>query len=163
MNKSTLRRAYDGLIKLPAAVRNRALQALFCTNVKYAGTSGIEFLELSPQRTVMRVRNRKKVRNHIGGLHALAMALVGESATGVLVALNLPAGRTPVIKHMGIDYTKRCQGDLIATATLRPEQIQAMQNDAKGEVTVPVSFSDQKQQSPIEARMVWAWITPRAQ
>ena len=31
----------------------------------------------------MRLENRKKVRNHIGGVHAAATALLGESVTGL--------------------------------------------------------------------------------
>ncbi len=161
MSKSTLRKAYDGMSKLPRRTRNRALQALFCTMVKYAGTSSVQFVDISPQRTVMRIRNRRKVQNHIGGLHAVAMALVGESATGVLVALNLPAGKIPVIKHMGIDYRKRCSGDLTATATLSPEQLAQMKTQDQGEVAVQVSFVDGEDKAPIEATMVWAWISPR--
>lgn len=161
MSKSILRKAYDSMNMLPTGARNRALQALFCNTVRYAGTSGIQFLELSPQRAVMRIRNKRKVQNHIGGLHAVSMALVGESATGVLVALNLPGDRIPVIKHMAIDYNKRCSGDLSATACLSDEQIAAMQRQEKGEVSVAVTFQDQEGKAPIEGTMIWAWVSPR--
>lgn len=162
MSKSILRKAYDGMNMLPASARNRAMQALFCNAVKYAGTSGVQFLELSPQRAVMRIRNRRKAQNHIGGLHAVAMALVGESATGVLVGLNLPGNKIPVIKHMAIDYNKRCSGHLTATATLSDEQIQAMRTQDKGEARIAVSFTDQDGKAPIEAEMIWAWVSPRS-
>ncbi len=161
MSKSILRKAYDGMNMLPAGARNRALQALFRNTVRYAGTSGVEFLDITPERTVMRIRNRRKVQNHIGGLHAVAMALVGETASGVLVGLNLPGDKIPVIKHMAIDYNKRCSGHLTATATLSEDQIQAMQNQDKGEVSVAVSFRDQDGKAPIEGQMIWAWVPPR--
>ena len=64
-----------------------------------AGHAGIQVLELRPERVHLRLENRRQVRNHIGGVHAAAMALLAESATGYIVGLSLPAGKTPVINR----------------------------------------------------------------
>jgi acyl-coenzyme A thioesterase PaaI-like protein len=104
------------------------------------------------------MRNRPKVRNHIGGIHAAAMALLAETATGAVFGMNLPAGRLPLLKSMHIDYLKRAQGALRAEATLSEEQRQAMQTEDKGEAQVAVRVTDESGEAPIECRMVWAWV-----
>ena len=58
------------------------------------------------------------------GIHAAAMALLAESASGFLVGMNVPDDKLPLIKTMKIDYLKRAQGDLTAIATLEAGQIE---------------------------------------
>ena len=84
--------------KLPNPIRNSTLTAAVGRVIRFAGHAGIQVLELRPERVHLRLENRRQVRNHIGGVHAAAMALLAESATGYIVGLSLPAGKTPVIK-----------------------------------------------------------------
>ena len=91
----------------------------------------------------------------------MGMAMIAESATGALVGLNLPNSVVPVIKHMGIDYTKRAKGDMRAEAKLTDEQINAMQTTPKGEVNVAVTITDSEGKEPIQAQMIWAWTPKR--
>lgn len=155
---STLRRAYDGMAKLPPATRARLLGLIFTRVVKYAGTSGLRFDEVAPDRIAVSMKNRRKIQNHIGGPHAIAMAMIAESATGALLGLNLPAGKIPLIKRIEIDYTRRCEGGLRAVAHLSDAQIDRLQTETRGEIAVPVSVTDSVDNSPIDATMVWAWI-----
>ena len=53
--------------------------------VPFVGTSGLRYEVLSGQRVVVRIRNQRKVQNHIRGVHAAAMALLAETATGFCV------------------------------------------------------------------------------
>jgi len=126
--------------------------------VPLVGTAGLRFDEITPDRVVVSIRNRKPVQNHIKGVHAAAMALLAETATGFCVGMNLPDDKLPLIKTLKVDYLKRASGDMQAVAQLRPEQIQQILTQDKGEVTVPVSITDQSGQSPIQCEMVWAWV-----
>jgi acyl-coenzyme A thioesterase PaaI-like protein len=126
--------------------------------VPMVGSAGLRFEELSNERVVVSLRNRRKVQNHIKGLHAAAMALLAETATGFCVGMNVPDDKLPLIKTMKVDYLKRAQGDMKAVAQLRPEQIQQIRTQDKGEVTVPVSITDESGGEPIQCEMVWAWV-----
>jgi acyl-coenzyme A thioesterase PaaI-like protein len=143
---------------LPAPVRAR-LQTLVLANVvPYVGTSRLRFDEVTQKRVVVSIKNRRRVQNHIKGVHAAAMALLAETATGFAVGMNLPDDKLPLIKTLKVDYLKRTQGDMKAVAELRPEQIEAIRTQPKGEVTVPVIISDASGQEPIRAEMIWAWV-----
>jgi len=52
----------------------------------------------------------KQVQNHIGSVHACGMALAAESATGILIGMNVPDDRLPLCKRMAVDFTRRSQG-----------------------------------------------------
>jgi acyl-coenzyme A thioesterase PaaI-like protein len=153
-----LARRVASMKKVPAPLRPWLISKLLGSVVPLVGTAGLRFDEITPDRVVVSIRNRKPVQNHIKGVHAAAMALLAETATGFCVGMNLPDDKLPLIKTLKVDYLKRASGDMQAVAQLRPEQIQQILTQDKGEVTVPVSITDQSGQSPIQCEMVWAWV-----
>ncbi|WP_431687774.1 DUF4442 domain-containing protein [Hahella sp. NBU794] len=146
---------------LPEIARSRALSLFFGKTVKYAGTTGIVVEELTQRRCVITLKNRRAVRNHIGSVHAVANALIAESATGFLVGMNVQDHAVPVIKTMKLDYVKRAKGDMRAEAHLTEEQVHAIQTLEKGEVTVAVAITDSEDKEPVMAEMIWAWTPKR--
>jgi acyl-coenzyme A thioesterase PaaI-like protein len=143
---------------LPPGLRTWALSFVLGKVVPMVGTAGLRFEEVSAERVVVSIRNKPKVRNHIKGLHAAAMALLAETATGFCVGMHLPDDKLPLMKTMKINYTKRAQGNMKAVAQLRPEQIKQILTEEKGEVLVPVRITDDSGESPIECEMLWAWV-----
>lgn len=144
--------------KLPASLRPWLSSLLLGKVVPLVGTAGLRFEELTHERVVVSIRNRRKVQNHIKGVHAAGMALLAETATGFCVGMNLPDDKLPLIKTMRVDYLKRAVGDMKAVAQLRPDQIQQIMTLDKGEVTVPVCITDESGQEPIQCEMLWAWV-----
>ena len=90
--------------KLPKAVQKLALTLMMRNGVKMVGTSKIDVLELTHTRVHLRIQNRRIVQNHIGGVHAAAMALLAETATGFVASMNIPGDRLPLLKHMDVKY-----------------------------------------------------------
>src|SRR3989338_5186881 len=144
--------------RLPAGLRPWLTSFMLGNVVPMVGSAGLRFEEISNERVVVTIRNRRKVQNHIKGLHAAAMALLAETATGFCVGMNVPDDKLPLIKTLKVDYLKRAQGDMKAVAQLRPDQIQQIRTQDKGEVTVPVSITDESGGEPIQCEMVWAWV-----
>ncbi len=144
--------------KVPRALQPWLISKLLGSVVPLVGTAGLRFEEITSERVVVGIRNRKPVQNHIKGVHAAGMALLAETATGFCVGMNLPDDKLPLIKTMKVDYLKRAVGDLKAVAQLRPEQIEQMFTQDKGEVTVPVVITDESGQVPIQCEMIWAWV-----
>lgn len=141
--------------------RSRAVTLALGRTVKFVGTAGLSVDELSGDRAVVSVRNRRKVQNHIGSVHACAMALIAESATGFLVGMNVPDSAIPVIKTMKIDYVKRATGMLRAEATLTEAQRRAIAGEPKGDVLVQCRVTDETGIEPIVCEMTWAWTPKR--
>ncbi|MGS2721810.1 DUF4442 domain-containing protein [Paraglaciecola aestuariivivens] len=154
-----LRKYVDTVNSYPSWLSRRLLTWLFRYKVKLAGTTGIEVLSTDGKSAVYRQKNRKKAQNHIGSVHAAAMALLAESCTGFVVGINLPGDKLPLIKRMELNYVKRATGDMQAVASLTDEQIALLQSTDKGEVNVQVTVTDAAGVEPIQCTMIWAWIT----
>ena len=146
---------------LPGFARSRALTLFFNRLVKYAGTSGTVVEKLTTDHCIVTLKNRKRVQNHIGSVHAVACALIAESATGFVVGMNVSDDKVPVIKSMNIDYVKRAKGDMRAEARLTAAQMEAMKTQEKGEAVVEVVITDAEGKSPLLAKMTWAWTPKR--
>ena len=158
-----LARTVASLQRLPVGLRTWLLSHLLGRAVPLVGTAGLRFEQITLTQVVVRMANRRKVRNHIGGVHAAGMVLLAETATGFCVGMNVPDDKLPLIKSMKVDFVRRAVGSLTAVATLQPEQIALMQSQDKGEVAVPVRITDESGQQPIQAEMIWAWVPKRRQ
>jgi len=147
--------------RAPKFLRSFLLTKLFTSKIKFAGTTGIKISEITHQKTQLRLLNKKSVQNHIGGIHAIAAAVLAESATGIVFGMNVPNSKLPLLKSMRVDYQRRMQGSLTAVANLTDEQILLIEREDKGSVLVPVIIEDESGQIPIECQMEWAWVTKK--
>ena len=158
-NKNIISNIITKMQILPLSIRKQAMSSFFGFAVKFFGTASIRVDKMSATQTVMTLKNRTKVQNHIGTIHAAAMSLLAESATGLLVAYTLPDDKLPLIKSMNFNYIKRAApGELVAVAELTPSQLDSIQNEDKGEVTVKVIITDIKGVEPVICTMLWAWV-----
>ena len=62
--------------------------------------------------------NRRAVQNHIASVHAIAIANLCELAAGMVTEVTIPAGMRWIPRGMTIEYLKRADGELAATARL---------------------------------------------
>lgn len=142
----------------PKWLSSRLLTWMFRYKVKLTGTLGVVISETDLKQVTFKQKNRKKAQNHIGSVHAAAMALLAESSTGFVVGINLPGDKLPLIKTMKLDYVKRATGDMQATAHLTDEQIELLQTEEKGEINVAVTVTDITGIEPVLCEMIWAWV-----
>lgn len=155
-----LTRLTQSVNKLPAAWRPWALSFIMGRVIPFAGTSGTRVEKLTANECVIVMRNKKKVQNHIGSVHAAAMALLAESATGFMTGLSVPDDRIIVIRSMELEYLKRATGDMTAVASFSDEQLAYVKNTEKGDIQVPIKITDSTGTETVKATMIWAW-TPK--
>lgn len=125
--------------------------------IPFVGTAGVEILEMSNNKVVAQIKNRRKVRNHIGQVHAAAMMLLGETVSGLVVGMNVRDESLPLIKEMKTKFVKRSQGALRATAEISTESLRLFEVE-KGEILVPVTVTDESGESPVVIEALWAWV-----
>ncbi|OQR82173.1 hypothetical protein THRCLA_11093 [Thraustotheca clavata] len=146
---------------LPSFLRQAALSTAFNAQVKMAGVSGIHIKSLTDSQSIVKLKNTFRVQNHIGGVHACGMALLAESASGMVFGMNVKDSHLPLLKSMSMKYVKRAKGDLKAIATLTDAQRNEILSADKGDVLVNVVLTDEDGNSPVEAEMCWAWVPKR--
>ena len=157
-----LARTLSKLDALPAALRPLARNAVLRRAVPFTGTAKLDFLRLDTQVAEIAIANRRPVQNHIGSVHAAAMGLLAETATGMVVGMNVRDDCLPLCKSMQVAFKKRATGALKAQAVLSETQRQLMQAEPKGEVLVQVTVTDEAGLNPVECEFVWAWVPKNA-
>jgi len=147
--------------KAPHFMQSFLLTTFFNSKVKFAGTTGIKIEKVTHQQTILSLKNKKSVQNHIGGIHAIAAAVLAESATGIVFGMNVPDDRVPLLKSMTVNYQRRMQGNLKAEANLTADKIRMIEQQEKGDLTVPVTITDDSGEMPIVCEMEWAWVSKK--
>ena len=147
---------------LPAGARASILSKAFGKVVPYVGTTGIYYETVDPNQVVVSLNNTKAVQNHIGSVHAVAITLLAETATGFILGLNLPSDRVLLIKSYSVNFYRPIRkGQIAAVASLSDEQRLDILNTPKGEMVIPCVIHDRESDSdrdPIIVEMTWAWI-----
>ena len=143
---------------LPKSTQSFVLTKTFSKIVPYVGTTGIVYEEVTPNKLVVSLENKKAVQNHIGSVHAVAVTLLAETATGI----NLPSDRILLVKSYEVNFYRPIKkGQMAAIATLSDEQRQYILDTPKGEMIIPCVIEDRNSDSdrdPITVEMTWAWI-----
>ena len=145
--------------KVPQGIRSTLWSKAFGRVVPMVGSAKLHYLEVSHSKVVVKIENHKAMQNHIGQIHACAMALIAETATGFVTGMNVPDTSIVLIKSLHVDFKRPSKGAMTAVATLTQEQQRLMNETDKGETLVQVNVTDETGEEPIQCEMLWAWIS----
>ncbi len=108
----------------------------------YTGTIKPEIVQLEVGYSKVQMRDRKKVRNHLNSVHAIALMNLGEATTGTAMLVSLTDGARGIPTHLSMDYVKKARGTITAecscavpSSSERKEyEVTAVLKDESGEI-----------------------------
>lgn len=144
-----LARAWSHLSRLPGG--RRLFGWILGRMVPYSGSVRPRVLVLGPGHARVALRERRRLRNHLRSVHALALANLGELASGLAMTLALPPGVRGIPVRIEIDYLKKARGRI--TADGRADPPSEVLKDVESAATAELTDGD----GEVVARMVVQW------
>lgn len=128
-----------------------------CLRAPYFATIAPRIAVLEPGRCEVRIADRRRVHNHIGTVHAIALCNMAELAGGLMTDVTIPASMRWIPKGMQVEYLKKAVGPMRAVATpLEP----AREATEGYELPVEVAVLDRGGERVFAARIAM-WVSPR--
>lgn len=158
MKKSPIAKAVDQSNRLPASLQNKALNLMIGRAVPFVGTSGLKIVKASNNEWIATLPNRRKVQNHLKQIHACGMILIGETIGVMIMAMNLPGDRIPLVKRIEADFIKRSTGAMTGVVSLTDAQVEMIRTEPKGEVEMDIAITDEAEINPVIVKVTAAWI-----
>jgi len=120
------------------------------TTIPYTGSIKARIEHLEPGHAVVVLPDRRRVRNHLNSVHAIALANMAELSTGLAMISGLPSGMNAILVGLNVTYEKKARGELRAECLCSVPQ-----GDTRQEVAIDTSVKDHTGDVVTRATATW--------
>ena len=100
----------------------RVFSFAFSQKAPYFGSIHPRFTVIEPDHAELVIPDRRRVHNHLGTVHAIALCNGLEAAMGALAEATIPSHKRWIPKGMEVSYTAKATTDITCIAETDPEQ-----------------------------------------
>ena len=101
---------------------DRLFSVAFSRKAPYFASIRPRFTVIEPNHVELVVPKRRRVHNHLGTVHAIALCNGLEAAMGALAESTIPRDRRWIPRGMDVAYTAKATTDITCIAETHPEQ-----------------------------------------
>ncbi len=99
--------------------------------VPYSGSIKATVLSLKPGYAKLQLRDRRRIRNHLNSIHAIALTNLGEYTSGLAMLGTLSPLVRGIPTKISIEFYKKARGCLIAESHCTPPESVTEDTDFK--------------------------------
>lgn len=140
-----------------------AFSFAFGQKAPYFATIKPRFTVLEPNYAELVIAKRRRVKNHLGTVHAIALCNGLEAAMGALAEVTIPSDKRWIPKGMEVTYAAKATTDITCRAETDPEQwTSEALPDSGGDLPVKVWGTTDDGTVVIEGT-IRLWVTDKKQ
>jgi acyl-coenzyme A thioesterase PaaI-like protein len=113
-NPTHVRSAWQAFQKIPFG--KKLFSRIMGWIIPYTGKMSACVQKIEPGFAEVQLKDRRKVRNHLNSVHAIALANMGEFCCGLALFSRSPANAQAILVNLGCTYLKKARGLLTATS-----------------------------------------------
>jgi len=96
--------------------------------IPYTGSIRPRVETLEPGHSRVRLNDKRRVRNHLKSVHAIALANLAEFSTGLATLSGMPPGSRAILTRLNVEYHKKARGTLTAECRTSPPTVSEEQS-----------------------------------
>ena len=130
---------------------------IVCFKAPYFASISPRLTRLEPGRCEAYLRHRRRVQNHIGTVHAIALCNLAELCAGLVTDVSIPRDMRWIPQDMTVRYLKKAAGRIAATAV----PVTALVSTAEPyPATIEVRLTDDAG-TLVASADIHMWLSPR--
>ena len=158
--KNLLFKNVERLLRSPSRANTFLLSKIFKKAIPFNDQHDFEIIEVTQDSVSTQCDYKRKNMNHLKGIHACAIATIGEYSAGLIISKKLGlADYRMIMKDIKVEYIKQARENVISTATLRDAQIMDLKNEleSKDKVEVVIESVIKNESSEVSAKCQTSW------
>lgn len=152
MSKNYVLALYDKMKKLPLG--NKLFSLIVSNKAPYFKTISPLITKIEPGECHCFIKKRRKVENHIGTVHVIAIANGLEMAMGFMAEASIPKHLRWIPKGMDLQYTAKAASDIRCVAVLENNDWQV------GDLPVTVTAYDENDVVVVKGQ-IHLWVSEK--
>ena len=114
------------------------------------GPSTLKCLSFAKAMQKCGMSDRRRVRNHLKSIHAIALMNLAEASSGLAFSYSLPANTRAILTGLSIEYLKKARGPLIAEC-----HCSAPEDNSRQECQIEVITRNESGDIVTKAQALW--------
>ena len=160
MNKKLSNLIDKLLLKSDSIIALKAIEKLFNIGIPFNLPHKFKFIELTEQKTRLLLPYKRVNQNHLGGMHACAIATLGEYPAGLALIKRFGSSKYRLImSKLEGDYLKQGRENLFGDVSIDEDEFIRIENELKSsdvsEITISTNILNMKEEVIAVIQTTW--------